>query len=114
MIMVLVDYLQMQNVTCNRAALDRVFIATNREDDQDDATAEANDDSSLMRFEFIEIFIRISIAKYIESGEMTDVIVAVRKLMAEHFAPNKGEGELNKIRYLHRVCGVKSCTVFVE
>ena len=51
----------------------------------------------LMRFEFIEIFIRISIAKYIESGEMTDVIVAVRKLMAEHFAPNKGEGELNKI-----------------
>ena len=45
------------SVTCNRAALDRVFIATNREDDQDDATAEANDDSSLMRFEFIEIFI---------------------------------------------------------
>ena len=39
------------SVTCNRAALDRIFIATNREDDQDDATADANDDSSLMRFE---------------------------------------------------------------
>ena len=85
------------SVTCNRAALDRIFITTNREDDQDDATADANDDSSLMRFEFIEIFIRIAIAKYIESGEMQDVVVAVRKLMAEHFAPNKGEGSCNAL-----------------
>jgi hypothetical protein len=86
------------SVTCNRAALDRIFIATNREDDdQDDATADVNDDSSLMRFEFIEIFIRIAIAKYIESGQINDVPTAVRKLMAEHFAPNKGEGSCNAL-----------------
>ena len=28
---------------------------------------------------------------------MQDVVVAVRKLMAEHFAPNKGEGSCNAL-----------------
>ena len=85
------------SVSCNRAALDRIFIATNREDDQDDQTADVNDDSSLMRFEFLEIFVRIAIAKYIESGQSNDAVTSVRKLMAEHFAPNKGEGSCNAL-----------------
>ena len=65
------DWLDDCNITepnnvpqCNRGALDRLFIIVNREDDQEESTADANDDRALMRFEFLEIILRIAAAKY--------------------------------------------------
>ena len=98
------DWLDDCNITeannvpqCNRAALDRVFIVTNREDDQEDNTADANDDRALMRFEFLEIIIRIAIAKFIDTKKTDSVTAAVKRLLSDHIATNRGEGSCNAL-----------------
>ena len=82
---------------CNRGALDRVFIVTNREDDQEENTADANDDRALMRFEFLEVIMRIAIAKFIDTKKTDSVPAAVKRLLTDHIATNKGEGSCNAL-----------------
>ena len=82
---------------CNRGALDRIFIVTNREDDQEDGTADANDDRALMRFEFLEAIMRIAVAKFIETKKTDSLLAAVKRLLSDYFATNKGEGSCNAL-----------------
>ena len=63
----------------------------NREDDQEEGTADANDDRALMRFEFLEIIVRIAAAKYIDTRKSQDLIASTRRLLTEHsFAQQRG------------------------
>ena len=70
----------------NRGIIDTLFKATNFEigDDDDDQ----NDDNALIRFEFLEIFVRIAQCKYIEFGKMNITISqAVSRLLQNHILP---------------------------
>ena len=50
---------------------------TNREDGQQDDTQDANDDRALMWFEFIEVIVRIAIAKFIQ-GQLKKTDLDIR------------------------------------
>lgn len=53
----------------NQSALDRLFIASNYEvEDQKD-----NPDTALIRFEFIELLVRIAIEKYKKPGKFNTI-----------------------------------------
>lgn len=67
---------------CKMKDLDTMFISTNFEDDKRDETAEVNDDLALMRFEFLEIFVRIAVAKY-GKGQATDDVSDAVDILAE-------------------------------
>lgn len=59
---------------CSNGALDSLFIATNFEEG-DTVPAqenEENDDNALMRFEWVEILIRVAIEKFIRDKAVTD------------------------------------------
>ena len=47
-----------------------------------------NDDDSLVRFELIEIIVRLAFSKFIDSREMSDASDAVEKLVEEYILPN--------------------------
>ena len=61
----------------NRAAIDSYFFATNFEETDMDN----NDDLALIRFEFIEILVRIAKGKYVETGKEKLVSYALTKLL---------------------------------
>ena len=63
--------------------LDTYFKATNFEEEDQDG----NDDNALVRFEFLEIIVRIAQCKFIEYGTMTDLAEATEKLIVEHILP---------------------------
>jgi len=66
------------------ADIDRIFIATNVElEDQ-----EANDDRSLCRFEFYEIVTRMAKTKYFESKKTASISEAVEMILLESVLPN--------------------------
>ena len=46
-----------------------------------------NDDNALVRFEFIEILVRIAKVRYIETGEETQLALALEKLLQEKILP---------------------------
>ena len=82
---------------CNRSALDRLFIVTNREDGQQDDTQDANDDRALMRFEFIEVIVRIAIAKFIQLKKTDSLPSAIKRLLQDYIKTNRGEGSCNAL-----------------
>lgn len=51
---------------------------------------DANDDSALMRFEFIGCLARIAVEKYIKSGRMDDVSDAITALCEQNIDANLG------------------------
>ena len=63
------------NVTSS--TIDIYFTATNFEEDDQ----EGNDDSSLIRFEFFEILVRIARGKYVDTGKIPDLPTATEKLI---------------------------------
>ena len=52
----------------NQSMLDRLFIAANV-DGGEEPTGEDNPDSSLVRYEFIEVLARIAQEKYLKTGQ---------------------------------------------
>ena len=56
---------------CKRSDLDTLFIVANFEEDKTSELSKFNDDNSLMRFEFMEILIRMGVAKY-GLGQLTE------------------------------------------
>lgn len=64
--------------------IDRIFIATNFEEDD----LEENDDSSLCRFEFSEIIVRMARCKYHDKGKCKTIWESVEKLLLDHIIPN--------------------------
>ena len=67
--------------------IDRIFIATNFEEED----LEENDDSSLCRYEYFEILVRIAKTKYVENGSMTSISEACEKLISTFIIPNSIE-----------------------
>jgi hypothetical protein len=64
--------------------------AANFESAADGASAEdaaANDDTALMRFELIEVIVRIAFSKYVISKEIRDASNAVEELLANCILP---------------------------
>ena len=49
--------------------LDRIFLATNFEEDRASEEARNNLDNALMRFEFLEALVRTAAAKFLETGD---------------------------------------------
>ena len=74
--------------TCRSSDLDTAFIVTNFEEDKGSEINRENDDRALMGFEFLEIIVRVAVAKYIKSKQVTDVSEAVEKLCVECIQPN--------------------------
>jgi len=64
--------------------IDRVFIATNFEEED----LEENDDSSLCRYEYMEIITRMAKVKYQESGLAKTVHESCERLLAQFIVPN--------------------------
>jgi len=72
---------------CKMKDLDTMFISTNFEDDKNDEASKVNDDLALMRFEFLEIIVRIAIAKYGKGVATDDVSDAVDILCERSIGP---------------------------
>ena len=106
------DFLGDANVlgkTLKRRETDMIFAAANAEDANDAAVADANDDAAdakagmndanpdnaLTRYEFIEIVVRLGIAKFCnpkKAATEDQIVDAVDRVLTEHFALNTGEG----------------------
>ena len=76
--------------TCKRKDLDTIFIVANVEEDKASKVNKQNDDRALMRFEFLEVVVRIAIQKYLRSGDTDDVSDAVRMLCEQNIRPSLG------------------------
>ena len=63
--------------------IDRTFIATNFEE----VDLENNDDKSLCRYEFLEIFPRLAKAKYVDKDVCTSIAVATEKIIVDFILP---------------------------
>ena len=48
---------------------------------------EGNDDNSLIRFEFLEMLVRISKGKFVEFGNMSSIAEGLEKLIITHVLP---------------------------
>ena len=64
--------------------IDRIFITVNFEEEQ----LEANDDSSLCRFEFLEIIVRMAKEKYYEKGKASTIAEATKLIIETFIVPN--------------------------
>lgn len=70
----------------NQSGLACMFIAANFEEDDALSTQEDenNDDNSLMRFEWMEILIRVAIMKYMHGSIAATVSEAIELLLRKH------------------------------
>ena len=62
---------------------DTLFKATNFEFED----SEHNDDNALTRFEFLEILVRVAKARFLQSGEETNITRAFLRLLHAHILP---------------------------
>jgi hypothetical protein len=53
---------------CSQMALDRMFTTANFKDDKGSALSKLNDSNALMRFEFLEVVVRVAVAKWLCGG----------------------------------------------
>ncbi|KAK3248905.1 hypothetical protein CYMTET_41646 [Cymbomonas tetramitiformis] len=79
-----------KSARCKQTDIDTAFVATNFEEDGNEDLNEDNDDDALMRFEFIEILIRIAILKYGQGVATYDPAEALRMLITQNMKPNVG------------------------
>ena len=92
------DIVEPNNKKMDRAALDRIFIEANIEGDEqdEDDTGDTNADRALMRFEMIEMLMRIALQKFLAEGggdgSCLNLPDAMTKLLDEHILINNGEG----------------------
>jgi len=81
---------------CNSRAYESIFLAANVEEKANTVEQRelnrANDDCSLMRFEFMQCLVRLAIAKYVRdkdaANRIPDVSDAVREIMNVDVIPN--------------------------
>ena len=103
---------QMLGKTLKRRETDMIFAAANAEDAIDAAVADAaddaadakagmndaNPDNALTRYEFIEIIVRLGIAKFCNANKAAtedQIVDAVDRVLTQHFALNTGKGSCN-------------------
>lgn len=84
-----------------------VQAANHEEGVQTQAESDANDDDALVRFEFLEVLVRIAFLKYIAGREMTDASDAVARLLEEIVLPRAPPAALldpNAFRFGRMYC----------
>lgn len=67
--------------------MDRVFVAVNYEEED----LSQNDDNSLVRFEFMEIIVRMAKIKFFQQGKCDSVAEATEMMIKEFIIPNSIE-----------------------
>lgn len=70
--------------TCGSPDLSTLFIAANVEENPKSEENKVNYDRALMRFEFLEVIIRVAIAKYLKSKVVERLWEAVELLLTEN------------------------------
>jgi hypothetical protein len=75
------------NKACNLSTIDRIFIATNVNQNVNGAQG----DRDLVRYEFLEIIVRIANTKYKDTGICSTSTEALNKLLQENIFPNLEE-----------------------
>ena len=80
------------NKTCKAADIQYIFEFENAEENTEDASEmnDMNDDSALMRFEFLGCIVRLAIVKYVKSALVDDVSEAVQLLCQNHIQRHLG------------------------
>lgn len=73
---------------CKSADCDNVFLASNYEEDKTTFESKINKDNAMIRFEFLEALVRLSISKYVKIGATGSVAEAVGILMGHDIEPN--------------------------
>ena len=76
-----------ESLFCKTSDLDTIFITSNFQEDKKmpQNSRVVNNEKQLMRFEFLECLIRISVAKYMKDPVViADLSVALDKLMTDH------------------------------
>jgi hypothetical protein len=88
------DIVEPKNKKMDRSVLDGVFIEANKEgeEQQESEVGDTNADRALMRFELVEMLIRIGLKKYLEPGTCATIDKAVEKILVEHILPNDASG----------------------
>ncbi|KAK3237286.1 hypothetical protein CYMTET_52626 [Cymbomonas tetramitiformis] len=86
---------------CKRSDCDTLFITANVEDDKNSIEGKNNDDNSLTRFEFVEVLVRLAVAKYGYCSDPLKPSDAMRKLITDHLEvalPPEAKMQANKFR----------------
>ncbi|KAK3240538.1 hypothetical protein CYMTET_49627 [Cymbomonas tetramitiformis] len=73
---------------CKRSDCDTTFIVANYVAEKKGKVYEVNDEHALMRFEFLEVLIRIAISKYGKGQETEDPMGALEILIEKNILPN--------------------------
>lgn len=71
------------------ARIDQFFISTNFEAENQ----ENNPDKSLIRFEFIELLVRVAKAKYLDAGTTSTIADAFEHLLETNILPLREQNE---------------------
>lgn len=85
------------NKTCNLSTIDRIFIATNVNQN----VPGQQGDRDLVRYEFLEIIVRIANVKYKDTGVCHTSTEALTKLLNENLFPNMDEAIAQTFRDQH-------------
>jgi hypothetical protein len=80
------------NKTCNPTDIQNIFEFENAEENTEDAVDKnsMNDDSALMRFEFLGCIVRLAVVKYIKSNVVDDVSEAVQLICKNNIQKHLG------------------------
>eukprot|EP00239_Pterosperma_sp_CCMP1384_P006610 CAMPEP_0197846288 /NCGR_PEP_ID=MMETSP1438-20131217/3054_1 /TAXON_ID=1461541 /ORGANISM="Pterosperma sp., Strain CCMP1384" /LENGTH=604 /DNA_ID=CAMNT_0043457875 /DNA_START=30 /DNA_END=1845 /DNA_ORIENTATION=- len=73
---------------CKRSDCDTTFIVANYQADKKSDLAKINEDHGLLKFEFMEVIMRMAVMKHGKDQATTDVIEAIDMLFDQQISPN--------------------------
>ena len=71
---------------CNKGRLDQIFILVNA--DPDGTNDEYNHKRALNRYEFLQVLVRVAVARFINTGKTADVSEALQRLFNADLDPH--------------------------
>jgi len=77
-----------ESFSIKRSDCDTIFITANFVQDKKSKMYEVNDEHALMRFEFIEMLVRVASAKYGKDVDNQDLVMGLERLLRQNFLPN--------------------------
>ena len=88
------DIIEPKNKKMDRSVMDSIFIEANKEGEEQDESevGDTNADRALMRFELVEMIVRIALKKYLLPGTCATLPEAVTKVIVEHVLTNDASG----------------------
>jgi len=88
------ELVEPKNKKMDRSVMDSIFIEANKEgeEQQESEVGDTNADRALMRFELVEMLIRIALKKFYLPGTCGTLPEAVKKVLEDHVMPNDASG----------------------